>query len=85
LDTLLNWELDLIIQIRNTIPNLVGVFELLTSLGGEMFFLVLLPLIYWCVDRRTGARLTVLFLISAGAPPAPTTSPNCSSTRRVPS
>ena len=67
MDTLLNWELDLIIQIRNTIPNLVGVFELLTSLGGEMFFLVLLPLIYWCVDRRTGARLTVLFLISAGA------------------
>jgi len=66
-DTLLNWELDLIIQIRNTIPNLVGVFELLTSLGGEMFFLVLLPLIYWCLDRRTGARLTVLFLISACA------------------
>ena len=67
MDTLLNWELDLIIQLRNTIPNLVGVFELLTSLGGEMFFLVLLPLIYWCLDRRTGARLTVLFLISACA------------------
>ena len=65
MDTLLNWELDLIIQIRNTIPNLVGVFELLTALGGELFFLVLLPLIYWCLDRRTGARLTVLFLISA--------------------
>jgi membrane-associated phospholipid phosphatase len=64
-DTLLNWELDLIIQMRNTIPNLVGFFELLTALGGEMFFLVLLPLIYWCLDRRTGARLTVLFLISA--------------------
>jgi membrane-associated phospholipid phosphatase len=65
LDTLLSWELDLIIQIRNTMPDLVGIFELLTSLGGEMFFLVLLPLIYWCLDRRTGARLTVLFLISA--------------------
>lgn len=67
MDTLLNWELDLIIQIRNTIPDLVGIFELLTALGGETFFLVLLPLIYWCLDRRTGARLTVLFLISACA------------------
>jgi len=65
LDTLLSWELDLIIQIRDTIPDLVAIFELLTSLGGEMFFLVLLPLIYWCLDRRTGARLTVLFLTSA--------------------
>ena len=65
MDTLLNWELDLIIQIRHTIPNLVGIFELLTTLGGELFFLVLLPLVYWCLDRRTGARLTVLFLISA--------------------
>ncbi len=65
MDALLNWELDLVLWLRNTIPDLVGVFELLTSLGGEMFFLILLPLIYWCLDRRTGARLTVLFLISA--------------------
>lgn len=64
MDTLLDWELDLIIYIRNLLPGLTGIFEHLTSLGGEMFFLVLLPLIYWCLDRRTGARLIVLFLIS---------------------
>ena len=59
------WEMDLIVWFRSTLPNLEGVFEAITSLGGEMFFLVLLPLLYWCLDRRTGARLTILFLISA--------------------
>lgn len=59
------WEMDLIVWFRSTLPNLQGVFEAITSLGGEMFFLVLLPLLYWCLDRRTGARLTILFLISA--------------------
>jgi membrane-associated phospholipid phosphatase len=36
----------------------------LTAFGGEVFFLILLPLVYWCLDRRTGARLTLLFLTS---------------------
>jgi len=40
-------------------------FKLLSLLGNEGFYLFLLPLIYWCVDRRTGARLAVLFLVSA--------------------
>lgn len=40
-------------------------FWLLTFLGNEGFYLVLLPLVYWCVDKRTGARMTFLFLLSA--------------------
>jgi hypothetical protein len=40
-------------------------FKLLSLLGNEGFYLFLLPLIYWCLDRRTGARLAVLFLVSA--------------------
>jgi hypothetical protein len=40
-------------------------FKTLTFMGDEGFFLLFLPLIYWCVDRRTGARLTLLFLLSA--------------------
>lgn len=39
-------------------------FLLLTALGDEPFFLVLLPLVYWSVERRMGARLAVLLLIS---------------------
>ena len=58
-------EIELILWLRSAIPGLVGLFEAFTFLGNEMFFLLLLPFVYWCVDRRTGARLTVLFLLSA--------------------
>jgi len=40
-------------------------FKALTCLGDEVFFLVSLPCIYWCLCKRTGARLSLLFLISA--------------------
>lgn len=63
--TLLDRELDLILWLRGALPGLVSVFEILTSLGNEMFFLLFMPLVYWCLDRATGARLTVLFLTSA--------------------
>ena len=34
-------------------------------LGNEEFFLLLLPFVYWCIDRKTGARLGILLLFSA--------------------
>jgi len=58
------WQIDVILWMREALPGLVGFFEVITSFGGEMFFLVTLPLLYWCIDRRTGARLTALFLVS---------------------
>jgi membrane-associated phospholipid phosphatase len=33
-------------------------------LGDKEFYLLFLPLIYWCVDRRTGVRLLFLLLVS---------------------
>ena len=35
---------------------------LFSALGAEPFFLLLLPLIYWNIDRRIGARLGVLLI-----------------------
>ena len=40
-------------------------FRLITFLGNEEFYLFLLPLIYWCVDRQGGVRLGYLSLSSA--------------------
>ncbi|MGC9523239.1 MAG: phosphatase PAP2 family protein [Anaerolineae bacterium] len=62
---LLELEIEAILWLREALPGLVGVFEIFTFMGNELFFLMLLPLVYWCLDRRTGARLTVLFLLSA--------------------
>lgn len=44
---------------------LVAPAKILSFLGNEEFFLLLLPLVYWGFDRKTGARLGVLLLLSA--------------------
>ncbi len=45
-------------------PTLDTVFKLITFLGDEKFYLVLLPLVYWCFDKRLGIRLALLVLAS---------------------
>lgn len=61
----LDWGTGVILWLQQFSPALDLPFRGLTFLGGEGFFLVLLPAIYWCVDRRLGARLILLFLLSA--------------------
>lgn len=65
MEAILEWEIDLILWFRQLLPGLVELAEGLTFLGNELFFLLLLPLVYWTLDRRTGARLVILFLISS--------------------
>lgn len=60
-----DWGVNLILLLQGFSPGLDLPFKLLSLLGNEGFYLFLLPLIYWCVDRRIGARLAVLFLVSA--------------------
>jgi len=40
-------------------------FKAITCLGNETFYLLFMPLVYWCCDRRRGARLFILLLLSA--------------------
>lgn len=37
-----------------------------TFLGSEEFFLLALPVIYWCIDSRIGLRMGVILLINGG-------------------
>lgn len=46
-------------------PFLDRLFTGATFLGEEEFYLVFLPLIYWCFDKHTGVRLAYAFLLSA--------------------
>lgn len=45
-------------------PLLDRFFIAFTMLGSEEFFVLVLPVLYWCVDRELGRRLTRLFLFS---------------------
>ena len=60
-----DWGIRVILWLQQASPALDIPFKGLTLMGNEAFFLVFFPLIYWCIDRRVGARLIILFLISA--------------------
>ena len=63
---LLQWGLDLIVAIQQVHgPALDGIFRAITLIGQEEFYLLLLPLLFWCVDLGLGARLAFLFLLSS--------------------
>jgi len=60
------WGADLIIAIQAIHnPLLDAFFNVITSLGSEDFYMFLLPLLYWCIDKRLAQRLAYLFLFSA--------------------
>ena len=56
-------EFTLFIQQFRT-PLLDIIFKTITLLGEETFYLLALPLLFWCLDFRLGIRLTYLVLAS---------------------
>jgi len=59
------WGINLIIVIQQAhSPVLDSLFGAITLLGGEQFYLILFPLILWCIDYSFGAVLAVFFMIS---------------------
>jgi membrane-associated phospholipid phosphatase len=41
------------------------VFGTLTLLGNQEFYLLLIPFLFWCLDRRLGIRIALLYLLGA--------------------
>jgi membrane-associated phospholipid phosphatase len=61
-----HWGIDMIITLQAVHnPALDAFFNVVTSLGSKEFFLVLLPLLYWCLDKGQAQRLAYLLLLSA--------------------
>ena len=61
----LDWGVRVILWFQHASPTLDTPFKVLTLMGNQAFYMVFFPLLYWCVDRRVGARLIVLFLFSS--------------------
>ncbi len=68
MEAIWQWGLELIrtIQLVHG-PALDAIFEAITFLGEEEFFIMLLPLVFWCVDFAVGVRLAFAFLLSVYA------------------
>lgn len=64
MESILNWQIGLIIWLQHFSPWLDWPFRLFTFIGEVNFFVVFLLLIYWCVDQRSGIRLIFLFLFA---------------------
>lgn len=65
METVLELGLDWIEAIQTIrTPLLDALFSAFTFLGNEEFYLLVAPVILWCIDFRLGARLGVLFLLS---------------------
>jgi membrane-associated phospholipid phosphatase len=62
---ILNWGIEVVVWCQRFSPALDAPFKVLTFLGDETFYLLFMPLVYWCIDRRMGARLFFLLLFSA--------------------
>ncbi|MFA5852944.1 MAG: phosphatase PAP2 family protein [Spirochaetales bacterium] len=66
MNSIFSWGLTLIRSIQELLgPGMLAPMKVITFFGTEIFALAALPLIYWCVDRRKGARLGVVILFSA--------------------
>jgi glycerophosphoryl diester phosphodiesterase len=63
---LLSWELALVRDAQTLAgPALTALMRGLSLLGTEYGYLVLLPLIYWCVDKSRGLRIGILVFLSS--------------------
>lgn len=60
------WGIDCIIVIQKIrTPFFDAMFVFISSLGTQMFYMLLIPVLYWCFDRKTAARIFILFFISS--------------------
>jgi len=66
MEELLSWGLD-VIRAAQTFANpaLTVFFRFLSVLGTEYFYLLLIPVVYWCADHRKGLRLGIFIITSA--------------------
>lgn len=64
MDSLLELGLEVTRWLQENYPQLEGFFVTISSLGNEEFYLAVLPLIYWCLNKRLGKALGMVLFIS---------------------
>ena len=66
MDPLFDLGLEATRWLQTTYPQLEGFFRFISQLGEEQFYLLLLPIFYWCLDKQFGRRLAYTFLMANG-------------------
>jgi membrane-associated phospholipid phosphatase len=66
MDPIFTWSLELTRALQAAMPWLAGSMRLASSLGAEEFYLIALPVMFWCISRSLGVELVVLLLATQG-------------------
>ncbi len=66
IETLQQLEITAIIALQAAIPWLTAPLRLITFLGDEEFYLLIMPALYWCVNAGWGLRMGNMLLLSTG-------------------
>ncbi|MDX1413182.1 MAG: phosphatase PAP2 family protein, partial [Candidatus Promineifilaceae bacterium] len=66
MDALYVIGLEFIIWLQESFPQLESFFQLISELGNEEFYLAVLPLIYWTINKRLGKQLGFMFFVVVG-------------------
>ncbi|MDY6932853.1 MAG: phosphatase PAP2 family protein [Spirochaetota bacterium] len=66
MDQVQQWGIDVIIAIQQyRTPYLDYFFKVITTLGDSIFYLIFLPIIFWCSNTRVSVRLFAIFFLSS--------------------
>lgn len=58
------WGIAFILWVQSLNPSFDPLFQTVNFLQTEEFFLIALPIVWWCINKRVGASLAILFLSS---------------------
>lgn len=64
MDALTQWEITVNLFLQGLGPWLQPVMSAVTWLGSENFYILLLTLLYWCVDTGLGLRVAIILMLS---------------------
>jgi membrane-associated phospholipid phosphatase len=64
-ETMIAFGLDAIRWLQMTYPQLTAFMQVVSDFGRFEFYLIVLPFVYWCLNKRFGLHLTYLLVLSA--------------------
>ncbi len=65
MNPIFEWGLEFMQALQNSVGAVgVDLAQGFTFMGNQEFYLLLFPLLFWCIDGAIGARVTILYLLS---------------------
>lgn len=65
MESILTWGLPWIIALQDLGTWLTGIMKAFTFLGNEEFYLVVAPILFWCVNTTIGIRMGLVLMLSS--------------------